>query len=89
MKFAVGDIVSYIDAARHGTLVSSFSSRWGYGPFEIIEMTRTHCYFNTLQGEPVVQYPSTTRWSHRLDNLELETFLTAARKAIDAATRTT
>ncbi len=81
MKFAVGDIVSYIDRKRHGALRADFVERWGYGPFEIMEMHTSICVLCTLRGERVTQ-PDGRDWKHGYENLQLETFFDAARKAI-------
>lgn len=81
MKFAVGDIVSYKAHKRHGDICSSYVERYGYGPYCVRRYDGKFYVLETLSGQ-MVQIGPDRPWFHSEENLQLEVFLTAARKAV-------
>ncbi len=77
MLLQIGDVVKYPPDLY---LCHEFVDKYGRGPFIISGVEDKHAIFDTMDGKPVIRYPE-TYWTHTCENLILDQFLTAVRRA--------
>lgn len=86
MKFKKGDVVRY---TQETDLCAEFKEKWGRGPFVIDRQCPNDdngdegaVFLRTLEGNKLTGAPG-GQWRHDPTALVLETFLDAARKAVN------